>query len=383
VSEEKDMNSFRILRRQVEYIAVAVALVVVTILPVVASAEQLTERSIELSSSSAGAEGVQYNVKFTADGDAGAFILDFCANTPTIGQACTTPTDFVATNAVSVTAGFTANALDANTLRVVGTIEEDDEVEVELTTINNPTAVGPVYVRIVTYDTAVNAADYESDDLGMGVVDQGSAAISITETIGVSGAVLESMLFCVSGTAIDVNCTDTTTPVVELGETVGDVKALIPTALSTGTVHAQLSTNAVTGAVVNLKSNAAGCGGLLRAGAPAECDITPALAGGIAVGQAKFGLMVSAATDTIGYASATGTILPYPSSNYNASTYTLNWANDNATGVTSAFGDPFLYTNNAPVNNKNVALTFGASVSNDTPAGTYSADLSLIATGKF
>jgi hypothetical protein len=30
-----------------------------------------------------------------------------------------------------------------------------------------------------------------------------------------------------------------------------------------------------------------------------------------------------------------------------------------------------------------MALTFGASVSNDTPAGLYATDLSLIATGKF
>ena len=30
-----------------------------------------------------------------------------------------------------------------------------------------------------------------------------------------------------------------------------------------------------------------------------------------------------------------------------------------------------------------MALTFGASSSNNTPAGTYSADLSLIASGKF
>jgi hypothetical protein len=28
-------------------------------------------------------------------------------------------------------------------------------------------------------------------------------------------------------------------------------------------------------------------------------------------------------------------------------------------------------------------ITFGASIANDTPAGKYSADLSLIATGKF
>jgi hypothetical protein len=56
---------------------------------------------------------------------------------------------------------------------------------------------------------------------------------------------------------------------------------------------------------------------------------------------------------------------------------------DGTTGVTSTYGDSLLDTANLPVNNKNVQITFGASVSNLTPAGLYSADLSLIATGKF
>lgn len=55
-------------------------------------------------------------------------------------------------------------------------------------------------------------------------------------------------------------------------------------------------------------------------------------------------------------------------------------AND---GVTSPFGDRFLETAEAPANNKNMALTFGVAASNNTPAGNYSADLSLIAVGTF
>lgn len=54
-----------------------------------------------------------------------------------------------------------------------------------------------------------------------------------------------------------------------------------------------------------------------------------------------------------------------------------------ASGVTSTYGDQFLTTSGAPALNKNMTLTFGASAANNTPAGSYSADLSLIATGKF
>ena len=80
-------------------------------------------------------------------------------------------------------------------------------------------------------------------------------------------------------------------------------------------------------------------------------------------------------------AGANGTLVP--SAGYSNATYALNWLIGDATGVTSTYGDPFLNTASKPANNQNMTLTFGASVTNDTPAGLYSADLSLIATGKF
>lgn len=364
-------------------IALFGATVLPALAPVVASAAQLTERSIALSSSSASAEDVTYGVSFTADGAAGAVVLDFCQNSPVIGQTCTSPAGFVATGVSSPTAGFTAVAIDANTISVSGTIESEAEIAFDLEGINNPTTAGPVYVRVLTYDTPENAALYTSAAVGSGVVDQAGAAISITNTIGVSGAVLETMTFCVSGDPITTpDCEETTSPTVELGETVGDTKALVASSLSTGSIHTQISTNAASGAVVSLKSSAIGCGGLMRAGAPNDCDILPALAGGITAGEAKFGVMTATSTDTDGV-DATGTLAPVVGSGYNNDTFALNWILGDATGVTSVFGDPFLDTDGAPVNNKNMEITFGASVSNNTPAGSYSADISLIATGKF
>jgi hypothetical protein len=61
----------------------------------------------------------------------------------------------------------------------------------------------------------------------------------------------------------------------------------------------------------------------------------------------------------------------------------MGYVSGDATGVTSTYGDPILDTAGAPVNNMGMPLTFGASAANDTAAGLYSADLSLIATGKF
>src|SRR5690606_2020028 len=125
-----------------------------------------------------------------------------------------------------------------------------------------------------------NADLYESDDLGDGVIDQGVVTISITDTIAVSGAVLESMLFCVASDEITANCANATSnlPTLQLGEDVGGNTALVPTAVSTGILYTQLSTNAATGAVISLKSDAVDCGGMLRAGDEGNCYIQPALA---------------------------------------------------------------------------------------------------------
>jgi hypothetical protein len=138
----------------------------------------------------------------------------------------------------------------------------------------------------------------------------------------------------------------------------------------------------VSGAVVRLKSSATNCGGLIRAGS-SDCGILPAQRVNVAAGTATFGVKVSSASSTSGVGSAGGEYRAYPTSGYNGTTFALNYNSDLSAGVTSPYGDEFLDTNSAPANNQNVTLTFGASISNSTPAGLYSTDLGLIATGKF
>jgi len=377
------MNSFRVLKNKTLYIVAAFAMAFTIAIPALVQAAQVTERSVELSSSSASAENVTYTVNFTAATAAGAFVVDFCSNSPLIPETCATPTDFTAAAAASATAGVTdVTAVDANTLVVTTDIDAAEVVSVVLTGIKNPSTVGPMYARVISYDTAAHAtAQYTSIALGADSKDTGSIAISIANTIGVSGAVLESMTFCVSGQLITASCGTTTTPVLKLGETVGSVTALVPGVLSTGSIFTQISTNASGGAVVSLKSGANNCGGLIRAGAPTACDILPALQTGVAAGEAKFGVRAEAIANT--GSNPTGTFQTVPGSGYNDTTYALNYASPNATGVTSTYGDPFLNTGGAPANNKNMQLTFGVSISNNTPAGLYSADVGLIATGKF
>lgn len=386
------MNTLRVIDRRVGYFIAAGVVLLATFLPALASAAQVTQRSVQLSSSSAGADDVTYQVNFTPAATAGAFVVDFCTESPLIGQACTTPTGFTVADAASTTAGFTDVAdIDANTMRVTGALTAATPVSVAISGIDNPDAASTMYARIVTYDNATDADGYTSldPDVVGDHIDDGGVAIVITDTIGVSGSVLESLQFCVSGAAItEGNCGDAASANLPLGETVGDTRVLQPGVLSTGSLYSQISTNAVGGAVVRLKSSTTGCGGLVRVG-PTNCDIKPistapmALAAIESANGGLFGLLVANAADPTTGANPEGAVAAAGS--YNATDYYLGWsqADETTQGVTSLYGDPIFNTAGAPVTDKNVQFTFGASAQNNTPAGNYAADLSMIATGTF
>lgn len=387
------MQSFYVVRRQAGFVVAIAALLLALVVPALASAAEVTARSITLSSASKGAEDVSYKVQFTPAANAGAVLIDFCDG-PSIGATCNAPVGLDVTSAeiasgFTIVAGAEDDATDANTLVASGTLTAGTPVTITIDDIDNPDAEGTIYARIVTYDTSVNALGYvstESNATDTNRVDTGSVAIAIHDTIAVSGAVNESLTFCVSSKDIDVNCTldEDSAPTLELGAGSGATKALSSGELSTGDLYAQISTNAVSGAIVNLKSSALDCGGLINSSNIDECFITPSpLVDGLAAGKAMFGVIVNASTDPNNGEDSDGAFQVATGASYNDTNYFMNYVDENASGVTSVFGDPFLDTDGAPASNKNMKLTFGASISNSTPAGKYSTDLSLIATGKF
>src|SRR5690606_13036371 len=239
--------------------------------------------------------------KFTAVSGAGAFLVDFCTNSPVLGQTCTQPTGLDMSEATSSTPGFTDVTASASQAVIIGEIGAHDTVEVALDGVTNPSQAGTIYARIVTFDTEAEALGYTSTNPGSGVRDNGSMALAITPTIGVAGAVPETLTFCVSGQDIAANCAgaENYPPVLKLGEEVGGAIVLVPGQLSEGSIYTQVSTNAAKGVVVRLKSNAAGCGGLIRIGAPEACDILPALDQGVSAeaNVARFGVKLGEATE--------------------------------------------------------------------------------------
>lgn len=388
VRRKKGMRSFTISRvfdRHTRAVAAAVGLLLATLTPalapVFASAAQLTERSVALTNASVSATGVSYAFTFTADNaSAGGIAVEFCSNTPLVGEACTAPGNSFSVSSGNVTGGTKYGTWTANRAFITKSVASGANT-FTLTGVTNPTVAGTLYARIVTYDTDAHAGAYQSATLGTGVVDNGSVAFAITSTVAVSGDVLEALTFCVSGS--DLTGTDCATgysaPVLTLGEDVGDgVKALISTEVSTADVYTKISTNAVKGAVVSLKSTAGDndgtpCAGLALNGTGA-CNIAAAGTTGTFDENdpdAKFGLIIDAPTS-----GANGTI--NIASGYSATDYRLNGA-----GVISTYGDPIYNTDEGYANDRNTKLTFAAKSAANTPAGKYSTSISLIATGTF
>lgn len=374
------MSTFRLFNHQARRMVTAgmllFATLVPSLVPALVSAATVTERSVALSSSVKSATA-DYTVNFKGvAASTGAFVVEFCTDAA-IGTACTPPTNIDTTN-VDTSGSDTVTPINTNkAVKVVLATPKASgvQVSVELTGITNPSTVGTFYARIVTYEDGTTNYHYTAaDNLGTHL-DDGSVAISTTDGFGVSGSVLETLSFCASGSTFDANgCAGSvTSPDVSLG-----AGGVLGSAVSNGTIYSQVSTNAAHGAVVNLKSSAAGCGGLMLEGASgaAACGIGPmSPAGDITADAAKFGLKLGTIDN------GTGTI--GVSHGYSTGNYYMNYPGNDNSGVTSTYGDTIYDTSGGPISKGTVPLIFGANISPDTPAGNYSAALNLIATGTF
>jgi hypothetical protein len=370
--------------------------------PMLASADQLASRSVELSSSTADASGVNYQFSFTPSANYEGLVVDFCDATtgPIAGQDCTAPTGFdissaaTSSNVTFTTGGgigtLTTTDSTASHLEIQGTsaqnVGTNPTVVFNVAGVHNPTAAGSFYARIYTYATST-AGWTNVTTLGT-TVDTGGIALATTNQIGVQAAVRESLQFCVAGddtttpntgTAYITDGCDLTgraAPDINLGHSssAGQPLALDTSATDTADVYSQISTNAVAGAVVRMK-NSNDCGGLMRVGA-SGCDIAAAQTGNaISPGTAMFGMKLGTTT------TGTGTITPLAP--YDTSNYGMTYSGSTGSGVSSTYGDPIYNTDGGPIANGNVPMTFGASAAATTPAGLYKANMSLVATGTF
>jgi hypothetical protein len=399
---------FRKLSRTA-YALLALALALGGLTPVVTSRKahafptgaQVAVRSIKMSDSRVNQTGVNYQVSFkpgSATYTVKGIIVDFCggnvADTPIIDDTnCTVPSGFsVGTPTVNVSPGitgydnltgtWTAAAINSGrTLRLTSSAgvsidpANTNPYTFVLTTATNPSTVGTFYARIITYTSdSGDVLTYSPSAAGStDAKDYGGFALSTAQVISITAKVQESMTFCVSGQAPGPGCGTTGNPVTPPTMTLGHGAAnvLDSSIGDTGQAFTQLSTNANGGAIIRMRDTAASGG--LNSGSN---SIPPAGTTAIDIvntAGAAFGLKVSAGSGGTGSISA---VAPYN---------TANWAFDATTvgeNVLSTYGDP-IASASAPMDSVGNTLTFAARASTTTPAGIYTANIILIATGTF
>jgi len=408
------------------------ALLVVAGLPLLqphAEAAQFSNRSIQMSDSGASGTSittgvgsgtnVTYRVTFTSTAAvAQSMVIDFCTQDPIINDTCTAPTGMTAATGVSnvagtaggtgwtltATAGQVKLASDANSAHdIVGGTQQI----FDLTGITNPSTTGTFFARMYTYGNN-SYGTYSSATSTGNFDDYGGTALAITTTVTITGRVQEQLTYCVSAADPTTWAThDCSAPQVAAAPPALTLGHGTPTAVldsnnvDTGTIYSQLSTNATHGAVINMRNSNTSCGGLSADGGT-TCAI-PATNGGantgaaaITAGTAAFGLFVSNSTaDPNG---GIGTITPSPI--YHDSSHTTIPTNlwygmdtQTSTGtfagqsayngsVTGTFGSVVASTS-APTYRVENTYVFAATASLTTPAGIYTANLSMIATGTF
>lgn len=383
-----------------------------------ASAVQLTSRKIQMgdsgpsnnsniTSGTGSGTFVPYTLSFSTTNTStaiGGIVIDFCSNTPLVGDTCTAPTGFdvnrtaqSVSNQTGMGAGsftvFTTDTGGVNRIilnrATAANLTATASIEIGAannTGFTNPSTTGVFYARIYTYATQAAARAHVTNS-PVSYIDYGGVALATSSVITITARVQENLIFCVFGGASpNANCAaagGSTSPALTIGHvTTGTTKYIDSSAVDSSNAFTQLSTNAGSGATVRMHTSTTNGG--LESGSN---GIPPASAGSnapnaITAGSAAFGLIVFPGSG------GTGTITA--DSNYydvahDTGGETFWYGMDSTTSadnVTTSYGDRVFYSG-APVSNVNNTLTFAATASNVTPAGLYAANLALIATGTF
>lgn len=356
----------------------------------------VTSRAIKMSSSVVSATNTSYEVTFNPSGSSTvkSLAVDFCSNTPIIGDTtCTAPTSFTVgtpsvTTSTSFTGSWTAASLNSGrtltlTKAAGDTFSSGTQVKFTITTVTNPSTTGTFYARIYTFpnDTTTNdATDYTPSNLGTNVpTDAGGVALSTAAQINITSKVQERLTFCVYTTGAGNDCTSKSGTAVALGDTNGVLDPSGP--YVDKNAKYTISTNATSNAIVRMK------GTTLTSGAN-----TIAATGGTAVAS-------SAGTNQFGmcnYQSAGSGLTatsPYDDTNCSGTSQTAGTGStggngtalfafdDSGTGTTSTYGDDIA---TKPAGNFSTStLVFLGNVSNSAPAGIYTTALTFIATGTY
>jgi len=330
----------------------------------------VTGRSVTMSSSKNSATGVTYTIGFT---ETGASIIksvdvDFCAESPIYGAACTVPSGLVTTGTAlgtqTGTSGWTmTNTTNGHLVFSGATANTLAGISFQVNGVTNPSAVatsgnnsaGTFYARIYTYAAQTN--DYSGVTTPGTVLDFGGAALSTASAYTITATVQETLKFCVYSST----CGDT--PAITLGHSRGGVTVIDSSAVDSGSVKFDVGSNANGNVAINLY------GDTLKNGTVSSipAQTTP---GSLSAGTAGFCLYLTPGANVT------------TANSYGTTTSTCKLDNNGATG-TMQVGGQKIASATPQTTTTTTTVTYSATASTTTPAGVYTASHQLIATGTF
>jgi hypothetical protein len=350
-----------------------------------ANAATFVSRSIEMSNSTPSATSVQYDVTVTpqASGSILGIVLEFCDNSPIIGDStCTATAGTDVPNVSSAALASWTKDGASTTNRVIFTIASNTwtastPVTLSITGIANPSNVGTTgtfYARFLSYDTAAKAIGYTTaNPSAVGApIDTGGFALSTASKLTITAKVQEKLTLCIYTGA---NCAAGGSSLILGNSGVLDET----TAYNNYDAKFDVYTNAQGGIVVRAKTFASP-GHTLTSGSNTITAIGGTKAASSA-GSEQFGFCVAT---TGGSVTATA---PYNDTNCDddsstgAFTGTGQFALD-TTATATTFGDDIASAAGASATTVG-HLNFIGNIAITTEAGIYTTDISLIATGTF
>lgn len=367
------------------YCAVAAVLlfgVIAVVLPGRAEAyNQVTNRSIMMSTTAINATNVAYQVNFTTvtDGQSiGSIVVEFCSNSPILGDSCSVGSPaFMNSNYSTLTVNNqTGNVTD---LSVDTTNSTANRVVLKRTggaaavangaisfTLGNGTTNGftnpgadntTFYARIMTLTTTDGSVPGGNEN---NATDAGGIALSTATTLRVTAKVQESLLFCVY---TQTDCT-TGGNAVSLGDPNGVLAS--NTTTYTSQAYFDVASNAVHGVSIHVKGDTLKSGSFSIDPAGATCLVDP----------------TSSSTEMFGLRIANLGTNETATAPYDCASGSHGFDNNATTGTTSQFGQEIAHTGGA-TDVSQTTIEFAAKSANTSEAGVYYTDLTLIATAEY
>lgn len=325
-----------------------------------ATAAQITNRKVTLSNSKGGATNVTYTFNADALPTSGSPLQSVQAQACTAASdPCVTPTGFTGASAglalqptgLGAGSGWVDESA-AGALRIkhdTNVASPAGAVTITWNGVTNPTADNTTFfLRLTTY----------SDNAYTTALDSGTIALSTAEQIALTALVDEALTFCTGTSGItNSSCAGATGNSVDLG-------TITPSLTGIGNSQMGVSTNASSGYAITVSGTTLTSGGNNIDALTTQTAST--------IGAEQFGINLrDNATPNVG-AEPTGAGSAIPNANYNlADQYRF-------------VGGEVIASNGAPDQHRLFTVSYMANVAAGlTAAGTYTTNLTFVATGTF